>query len=146
MVERGEVGAEGHVVEIGVSLGRSQRRVDELLVAPGKRDVPAREALLEIAKLPRGKRMPQSARSAVGEERHLTVLEPEDIGRAPGAGVIGHVDHLTLAEVIAAAVGAELGDLRMEVVDAPPIEMTLEAGTKGAARAIVAVVAGILTA
>ena len=90
--------------------------------------------------------MPQPTRSAVGEERHLTVLEPEDIGRAPGAGVIGHVDHLTLAEMIAATVGAELGDLRMEIVDAASIEMTLEPGTKGAARAIVAVVAGILAA
>ena len=146
VVERGEVGAEGHVVEIGVGLGRSQRRVDEFLVAPGKRDVPAREALLEIAKLTGGKRMPQPTRSAVGQERHLTVSEPEDVGRAPGAGVIGHVDHLTLAEVIAAAVGAELGDLRREVVDAAPIEMTLEAGPKGAARAIVAVVVGILAA
>ena len=54
--------------------------------------------------------------------------------------------HLALAEVVAAAVGAELGDLGVEVVDAPPVEMALETGPEGAARAIVAVVAGILAA
>jgi hypothetical protein len=54
--------------------------------------------------------------------------------------------HLALAEVIATPIGAELGDLGMEVVDAPAIQMTLEAGPEGPARVIVAVVAGILAA
>ena len=54
VVEGREVGADRHVVEVGIGLIGSERRVHELAIAAGERDAPGVEVLLECLELARG--------------------------------------------------------------------------------------------
>ena len=88
VVHRGEVRAERHVVEVGVGLGRAERRVDQLLVVAGQRDVPVGELLLQRAELAARQVVAEAARAAVREERDRAVAQAEDLGRLAGAVVV----------------------------------------------------------
>src|SRR5258706_15356248 len=68
MIQRCEVRAERHVVEIRVSLGRAEGRIDQFLVVARKRDVPCGELLLKCAELCARQRVTESARATVRQE------------------------------------------------------------------------------
>ncbi len=109
MVHGGEVRAEGHVIEIGVGLGGSERGIDELFVFGRKSEAPGAEEAFQGLELALGEDVPESARSAVAEEGDMIVPQAEDFGGAAHVGVVGELDDLALTEVVSATVGAELG-------------------------------------
>jgi hypothetical protein len=119
MVHGREVRAERHVIEIRVSLGRAERRIDEFLVVAGQRDVPLRELALQVVELAGRQRVTEPARTAVREEAHPTVAQPNTSPAAARArSLSAMLHHFALAEMIAAAIRAELRDLFDEVREA----------------------------
>lgn len=122
MVHGGEVCAEGHVIEVGVSFGRSKGSVDEFLVTGRVGDAPLFKVCFEGFELVFSEVMTEAARSAVGEEGDLAFLEAEDIGSTLGGGVLFDGDFFSLAEVVSAAVGAELLGLAGEAVMVTVVE------------------------
>src|SRR5438445_2436372 len=101
MIQRREVRAQRHVVEIRVGLGRAKRRIDQFLVVAWQRDVPRGELLLQCAELSARQRVTESARAAVRQEAHATVAQAEYLSGTASAVVVEQADHLAFAEMIA---------------------------------------------
>ena len=109
MVHRREVRAERHVVEVRVGLGRAERRIDQFLVVAGQRNVPRGELLLQRAELAARQVVAEAARAAVRQERDAAVAAGRRLPRRGGRGRCRSTcDDFAFAEMVAAAVGAEL--------------------------------------
>ena len=145
MIHRREVRTESHVIEVGVSLGSSERRVNELLVSGGIRDFPLFEMSLEGFELTLGQVVSESTRSAVRQERDLTVLETEGFGSTLGGGVLLHGDFFSLSEVVSATIGSELLGLGEEAVGVAFTEHLGETIFESGNASIVPEVRGVLT-
>ena len=98
--------------------------------------------LLEGAELAVGQLEAEAAGAAVRKEGDALILEAEDLGDALRAGAGADFDDFAFAKVVAAAVGAELGDLVGEAGEGAGAEL-FEAKLEGFSRAIVADVGGI---
>ena len=108
MVHGGEVRAEGHVIEIGVSFGRSEGRVNELFVAGRIRDVPLFKVRFECFELSLREVVSKATRSAVGEEGDLAVLEAESFGGTLCGRIFLHGHFFSFSEVVPASVRSQL--------------------------------------
>ena len=144
VVEGGEVGAEGHVVDVAVGFVRAEGGVDELFVAGGERGGPFVEEGLEGFELVVGELVAEAAGAAVGEEGDVAVLKAEGFGDGFLAGEDG--DGFGFAEVVAAAVGAELGDFVGEVGEDIVVKEQVEAQGECVGGAVVAGVVGVFAA
>src|SRR6202043_1204075 len=80
--------------------------------------------------------MAEAPRAAVRQEGDVTVAQPERRRRRGSVGAEPH--HLALAEVIAAAVGAERVDLVGEGPEAPALAQLRQPRRQGVRRAVVA--------
>jgi hypothetical protein len=144
VIHGGEVGTESHVIEVGVSLGSSERRVNELLVSGGIGDAPLFKVSLESFELTLGQVIPESTRSAVREEGNLPVLETEDFGSSLGGGIFLHGDFFSLPKVVSATVGSELLGLGEEAVGVALAEHLGETLFECGDASIVSEVSGVL--
>ena len=147
VIEGGEVGAEGHVVDVAVGLPGAEGGVDELFVARGEGGGPFFELGLKGFELVVGELVAEAAGAAVGEEGDVAVLEAEGVGDFFHAGLDG--DDFGFAEVVAAAVGAELCDFFGEVRQPPPdvvVEEGVEAAGEGVGVVFGAEVEGVFAA
>src|SRR6516162_9229824 len=129
MIQRCEVRAERQVVEIRVGLGSAKRSIDQFLVVARQRDVPCGELLLKCAELSACQRVTESPRTAVGKETNATVAQSEYLSGTTSTIVVEQADHLAFAEMIAAAIRAELRNLFEKVgklIRAHPFETQRE--------------------
>ncbi len=146
VVDGGEVCADGHVVEVGVGLGGAEGCVDELAIAGGEGDVPGAEFFLEVFELALGEEISESAGSAVAEEGDVAIAEAEDVGGGACGWSVDDASDFAFAEVVSAAVGAELADFVGEVFDALGGEDEVEAVLEGVVGPVVGAVGGVLAA
>lgn len=116
MVHGREVCAEGHVVEVSVSFGSSEGRVDEFFVTGWVGNVPLFEVGFESFELTLRQVIAKAARSTVGEEGDLVVLEAEGFGCTLGFWSLFDGDLFGFTEMVSATVGAELLSLAEETV------------------------------
>ena len=88
VIDRGEVRTERHVVEVGVRLGRAERRIDQLLVVARQRNVPLGELVLQRSELAGRQIVADAARAAVRQKRDPAVDQAEDFCRPASAIVV----------------------------------------------------------
>ena len=117
VIDGREIRTEGHVVEIGIGLRRAQRRIDQFAVVAGKGNAPGGEMLLKGSELSRSQGCGRAAGAAMGEERDAAVFQAEGGGGGLGVFVLGDGDDFAFAEMVAAAVTAELLDFFIEGAD-----------------------------
>ncbi len=144
VVDGGEVGAQRHVINVGIGFGGAQGGVDQFAVVAGQRDVPGFEFFLQRAELAAGQLVTKAARAAVGQEGDVVVLQAEGLGHAARTITIGDLHNFAFAKVVAAAVGAELADLVGKVVaHGRGVQQAVQAIFQRIARIVVAQVEGI---
>ena len=143
VVDRGEVRAEGHVVQVGVRFGRAEGCIDQFLVLAGQRQTPAREELLQRSELAHRQIVPEAARTAMRQERKAAVPQAEALRHAAQTFVRGEFHGFTLAEVVPAAVAAELRHLFVELRKRAARDEPVHPGTQGVGGAVVADVRGV---
>lgn len=143
MVHGREVGSEGHVIEVGISLGRSKRSVNQLLVAGGIGNVPLLEVRFEGLELSLGEIVSESTRSAVGKEGDLSVLQAEDFSGASGLGRFSYGDFFGFSEVVTTTVRAKLSGLVEETRIVSFTEHSRESFFKGGDTTIVTEVSAV---
>ena len=143
VVDGGEVGTHGHVIKVGVSFRRTERGINELSVAGWIGEMPFFEEFFESFELAAGEVVPESARSAVAEEGDVIVFQTKDLGGVAGFVGISDFYDLSFAEVVAAAVGSELGNFPWESVVVAAALHAGEAFFEGGDVAIVAEVGAI---
>ncbi len=144
VVDGREVRAERHVVDVVIGLGGSERSVDELAVAAGKRDVPFREFLLEGAELICGEVVAEAARTAVRKECGVAVAEAERLGDRAQARIAADARDLALAKVVSTTVRAKLADLVVELCEAA-VEELIEPRFQGTDGVVVSAMEGVFT-
>ncbi len=146
MVEGGEVGAEGHVVDVAVGFVGAEGRVDQLFVVCGQGSGPFFEEGLELLELVVGELIAEAAwDAAVGEKGgDVVVFEAEGFG--DGFLPAMDMDGLGFAEVVSAAVGAELGDFVGEVGEDIVVEELIDAAGEGVGGVVGAEVERVFTA
>lgn len=118
--------------------------MDQFAVVARERDVPLLEDLLECAELAGGQFVAEAARTAVREERDRVVAQAEGTCGAAGAVAPVDRDHLALAEVVSAALAAELVDLVPEIAEGVGVEQLVEAEAECVGGVVVAAVIAVL--
>ena len=109
VIDGREVRAQGHVVDVGVGLRRAERRVDQFAIVAGQRNVPGCEFLLQRAELAAGQLDGRSRASRSGREmRRSLSRRPKTSAIVRRGRLVTDFDDFAFAEMVAAAVGAEL--------------------------------------